>query len=219
MNREKVKEGIANIEKFRGMLEDAAKDLVGNVDDGTMAIYSSLVRKFDTFTDMLKAEMDVQEKGPEFKDARLEDFHRESAISTRAYNALHRAGINTLKDLTYVSMADLKDMRMMGKNTIEEVEWFCKEHGFELGSDKDNIPEYHIRDEVVTLYDKRTLDAYERPVKSGTRVVIEGPRNVYSYGYHLKCYTCKVMEGNAKGSEISLSPGEIGMLLRRNENE
>ena len=219
MNREKVNEAIANIEKFRGMLEDAAKDLVGNVDDGTMAVYSSLVRKFDTFTDMLKAEMGTLGKEPEFNNAQLEDFHKESALSTRAYNALHRAGINTLKDLTYVSMSDLKDMRMMGRNTIEEVEWFCKERGFELGSDRNNIPEYHIGDEAVTLYDKRTLDAYERPVRSGTRVVIEGPRNVYSYGYHLKCYTCKVTEGNAKGSEISLSPGEMEAYLGGNKNE
>ena len=42
-------------------------------------------------------------------------------LSTRIYNGLKRAGVNTVEDLAAMSKEDLKDIRNLGKGSIDEI--------------------------------------------------------------------------------------------------
>lgn len=42
-------------------------------------------------------------------------------LSVRAYNALKRAGVNTLEDLLHISVADLWNLRNIGAKSTAEI--------------------------------------------------------------------------------------------------
>ncbi len=43
-------------------------------------------------------------------------------MSVRSYNCLKRAGINTVQELTDKSMADMMNVRNLGRKSLEEIE-------------------------------------------------------------------------------------------------
>ena len=64
----------------------------------------------------LKAVLDEQEE--RYQDS---TFIEELELSVRTYNVLKRSNINTLKDLSRYSIADLWGLRNMGKKGIDEI--------------------------------------------------------------------------------------------------
>ena len=75
---------------------------------------------------------------------------RELKLSTRAYNALWRAGINTLKDLSNRKYEDLLILRNLGNKGLEEIVFKLKEMGIELkkeDKENDNNDKKEIADE------------------------------------------------------------------------
>lgn len=52
----------------------------------------------------------------------------EMEFSRRTYNALKKAGINNLKDLTSITKKRLKKFRLIGDKCMEEIERFFQEH-------------------------------------------------------------------------------------------
>ncbi len=55
-------------------------------------------------------------------------------LSTRAYNALRRGGIHTLRRLADSTDRDLLDIRSMGPGTLAEIETALARTGFSLRS-------------------------------------------------------------------------------------
>ena len=52
----------------------------------------------------------------------LEMSIEELDLSVRSYNCLKRAGINTVQELTDKSMADMMEVRNLGRKSLEEIE-------------------------------------------------------------------------------------------------
>lgn len=58
-------------------------------------------------------------------------------LSIRSYNCLKRAGIDTVKDITQKSKADMFKVRNLGLKSLEEVEYKLRELGFAFRSEED----------------------------------------------------------------------------------
>ena len=50
-------------------------------------------------------------------------------LSVRSYNALTRAGINTIRDLKSKSAEDMMAIRNLGKKSVEEIVYKAREFG------------------------------------------------------------------------------------------
>ena len=56
----------------------------------------------------------------------------ETEISTRAFNALRRSGINTLGQLTQLTESDLKKVRNLGPKCCEEIKELLGKYNLQL---------------------------------------------------------------------------------------
>ena len=69
-------------------------------------------------TAIAKKKMQIQNKLPITAD--IDSLYPE--LSVRARNVLKRSGCNTIGDVLNCTLTDLKNMRNMGKNTLEEIQ-------------------------------------------------------------------------------------------------
>ena len=58
--------------------------------------------------------------------------------TSRAFNCLKRAGVNTVADLINKSPDEMMKVRNLGKKSLEEVIWKLQSLGFDLSKDDDN---------------------------------------------------------------------------------
>jgi len=86
--------------------------------------YKELVAKIELMTDKRteRNETATAEETPiEYLD-----------LSMRSHNALSRAGIKTLRDITNLSMRDLLQIQNLGKTSVSNIEWVLKQYGMKL---------------------------------------------------------------------------------------
>lgn len=82
-------------------------------------------------------------------------------LSVRSYNCLKRIGINTLEELTKLSIEDLFEVRNLGKKSIDEIISKLEEYGIKLAVRNKSKSELEkLRDEKAKLdAEKRDIDA------------------------------------------------------------
>ena len=97
----------------------------GSPSDAISLAAKILSQHLDMFVDLTdraqKANVMV-EKEETHKEKMLEMSIEELDLSVRSYNCLKRAGINTVQELTDKSMADLMEVRNLGRKSLEEIE-------------------------------------------------------------------------------------------------
>lgn len=72
--------------------------------------------------------VETQEEKNEYYDIPLEDVE----LKQRSFNALKRAGINTLGALAKLSLADIEKIKNLGKVSIDEITEKLREYGFNV---------------------------------------------------------------------------------------
>ena len=77
---------------------------------------------FVDLTDRAQKANVMVEKEETHKEKMLEMSIEELDLSVRSYNCLKRAGINTVQELTDKSMADMMEVRNLGRKSLEEIE-------------------------------------------------------------------------------------------------
>ena len=159
-----LRESIAQISEFRNKLEEAAQGMIGRVDNDTLIQYNSLVNDFDAFLNRLRSidsgtpagKIDNPCKGTYKADlTSLAELSAQNIISKRTTNALLRAGINTALDLTYITQAQLMDVRNLGINAFNEIKIFCENNNIQIGSNAGHVPLFARGDKVVSLTGKQ----------------------------------------------------------------
>ena len=68
-------------------------------------------------------------------------------FSARSFNCLDRAGVKYLGEIVLMDESELKDIKNLGRRSLEEIKDVLKEHGF--GDD------YELRDDVRLSLSKR----------------------------------------------------------------
>lgn len=120
-----LRKPISQISSFRSQLEETAQGLIGKVDAETIGQYNDLVIAFDQFVERLKQ---IDEGSPLVatkKDCKTPDLHRliseyklSKELSNALSNSLMRSGINNLKDLTYTTLKQIKNINRLGKTVL-----------------------------------------------------------------------------------------------------
>ena len=85
-------------------------------------ILSQHLDMFVDLTDRAQKANVMVEKEETHKEKMLEMSIEELDLSVRSYNCLKRAGINTVQELTDKSMADMMEVRNLGRKSLEEIE-------------------------------------------------------------------------------------------------
>lgn len=85
-------------------------------------ILSQHLDMFVDLTDRAQKANVMVEKEETHKEKMLEMSIEELDLSVRSYNCLKRAGINTVQELTGKSMADMMEVRNLGRKSLEEIE-------------------------------------------------------------------------------------------------
>ena len=103
-----------------------------------------LISHFDLFTGLPNYEFEEEDEEVEEEN---EDFIllqkpiEDLDLSLRSYNCLKRTDINTLGDLVFMDVDELKDIRNFGKKSYVEVETKVEELGLRLGMDDSEFRE------------------------------------------------------------------------------
>lgn len=85
-------------------------------------VLSQHLDMFVDLTDRAQKANVMVEKEETHKEKMLEMSIEELDLSVRSYNCLKRAGINTVQELTDKSMADMMEVRNLGRKSLEEIE-------------------------------------------------------------------------------------------------
>ncbi|EKK20774.1 DNA-directed RNA polymerase alpha subunit [Fructilactobacillus florum 8D] len=85
-------------------------------------ILTQHLEMFVDLTDRAQNTNVMVEKEESHKEKMLEMSIEELDLSVRSYNCLKRAGINTVQELTDKSMADMMNVRNLGRKSLEEIE-------------------------------------------------------------------------------------------------
>jgi len=81
----------------------------------------------------------------------LEELYDQGHLSTRTWNALKNAEINTLNSLLLYTKKQLHTIRNLGRMSIQEIEKFCDLQGYKLAVD---VP---VKRSIINLFPIRTL--------------------------------------------------------------
>ncbi len=74
---------------------------------------------------------------------------KELGLSTRAFNALYRAGIDTLRDISQSTKEELMEIRHLGKNSYSEIVQKLGEYGLTLRKDAEPEQEGEEKSNVI----------------------------------------------------------------------
>ena len=130
-------------------------------------------------------------------------------ISPKIGNCLLRAGINTTKDLTYISEHQLMKIHNFGNKMLEELKGFCDDNQIEIGSSIGNIPQFSKGDVVINTVDKYTNGYTKRRIEKGSVLTIGGLKEVIGCTTHMPLYMCYMDDSKNEFDGILCSAGEI----------
>lgn len=145
-------------------------------------------------------------------DANLDRYFTTKDFSARTYNALHRANLNTLRDLTYVCEKDLDGIRNLGAKSKAEVLQFLRQNGITIPKvylpDARPEPIFEVGEPVILRLTSRP-GLYSDSMTAGSSVVVtEVLSSNNRYHWHLAEYLCKDKEGHT----MTFSPGMLSKI-------
>lgn len=205
---------IVKLRDLKTSMEEVYMELNGKIDDVAVARYNTLIREFNLFLDELHRLNEQSENNHIYKDKnndKLISYWYKGLLKTRTYKALARAGINTIKDLTFVTESQLKNIRNIGKTSYEEILCFCKAYGIVIGLDINKVPIFSKGDIVISLTDTigyKQGTIIRETVKKGTIFEVVGTNSSKSY-FSLLSYQCHPLNLDVNIDYTFFSPSEI----------
>ena len=130
--------------------------VVKNLDESVKLLQKEVKQLYDTLTlsELKEKKKTVLEnsQADTFMYRKLKDVNNELRImSTRAENALLRAGVVVIGDLLYVSEGDLLNVHQCGSTSRKTIKAFCKRLGIQMPKTSVAFPPVGVGDPVVTL--------------------------------------------------------------------
>ena len=185
------------IKAMRGEISELRKDI--RMLNGVINI---LVRKL----------VSEQSDEPYVFDANLDRYFTAKDLSTRTYNALCRANLNTLRDFTYVCEKDLDGIRNLGARSKAEVLQFLRQNGITIPKvylpDARPEPIFEVGEPVILRLTSKP-GCYSDSMTAGSSVVVtEMLPPTTRYRWHLAEYLCKDKEGHT----MTFSPGMLAKI-------
>lgn len=151
--------------------------------------------------------------GPDILYESLSDIAKSGQLADRVARALIRSNIRVMKDLTYCTLKDVKNVRNLGKKSLQNLIQFKESTNLDIlrNTVPDKLPEVKIGDRIIYCGNEDRSDYTGAEIHKGDTLIVTDIHDRSSYvRFTLPTYVCRTSLTSV--ARIYLSPGQIATL-------